>query len=1820
MSTFKRWISGSLLAAALMAAPALAAENKQIETFENADFFGFDLRAEQDVSLDQCKTICLGDNQCRAFTYNVSAQWCFLKSDHGRMAPFEGAVAGKVVSVDGQNDLGAPTRLPFVSQDLTQEAAEQRRTIAGIQVDSGLATLTATGRSVLGSQSYGLAVDYLQAALSLDPTDPRLWLDLASANLGLLNSGQNTNFGMVRNATGAALNAYRLSRNLNVRAEALDKLAKALEFRESYRPALEAYKESLALVDSQQVRADYRDLRERKGFRVVDYTVDADGNTARICLRLSDPLVPSGVDYRPFVTVDGQPASDVTASGEQICTGSLGHGRTYRVTLRSGLPAEIGEVLEAPVTINAYVRDRAASVRFTGDSFVLPGSARRGVPIVSINADAVEVELFRIGDRSLASILSDSQFLRQLDGYDAQRIRNDLGEPVWEGTLAVQSELNRETITSFPIDEAVPERKPGVYVMMARIESDQLDSWSPRATQWLVVSDIGLSTLSGTDGMHVFARSLESALPASGVTLNLIARNNEVLGQATTDDDGRASFSPGLVRGKGGLTPAVITAETDVGDFVFLDLTRAGFDLSDRGVTGRAAPGPIDVYTWTERGIYRAGETVHLTALARDDAAMAVAQLPMTFIVQRPDGKEHARIVRNGGAQGGYNLDIDLPDNAMHGSWTVRLHTDPKRVALAESRFLVEDFRPDRVEFDLSVPDAPIVAGQSEQVGVDGRYLYGAPAAGLALEADLVLKSVRDLADYPGYVFGLADEEAISDQIFLSDLPRLDDAGRAAIQVDVDTLPSSTRPLVADLNVRMRESGGRAVERNATMAVQPEGVMIGIRPDFADGLVGENSVAGFGIITVNPDGTRVAQNGLKWTLLRVNRDYQWYREGNSWRFEPVEFTTQINDGILDTATDTTAEVSATVDWGRYRLEVESSDGISAATSIEFDAGWYVSSASTETPDGLEIALDKEVYRAGDVAKLQISPRFAGEVIVTLADEQLHEVISASVPAEGTVIDIPVAQDWGAGTYVTATLLRPGKDSDSRMPARAVGIKWLTVDPEARDLNVSLDVAEQIRPNTSLDIPVTVSGDGVSNGAHIVVAAVDVGILNLTRHPVPDPEAWYFGQRRLGVELRDLYGRLIDGSQGVTGQIRTGGDGPGLAIKGNPPKEKLVALYSGIVALDENGQTTISFDIPQFNGTLRLMAMAWTASGVGSATSDLVVRDPLVITSSLPQFLAPGDVSQLLLEVANTDGAPGDYTVAIEAGDHIALDPTTLPGTVSLDRGEKANWIVGLEGRRPGNEEIVVRLTDSDGEAIETRQEIVVRPATLPVASRFELPLASNGGAVLVDGELLADSYLDGASVSISVTRSRFDVPALLMSLDRYPFGCAEQTTSRALPLLYVSELEAPPALLEDKGLRERVQGAIERVLSYQSTTGSFGLWGPGGGDLWLDSYVTDFLTRAREKDYQVPVQAMRVALDNLQNVLSYTDDPQSEGDSIAYALYVLARNKRASAGDLRYYAESRLDEFDTPIARAQLAAALALYGDGERAQRVFASAYRLADSSNRSRGTSGGYGSALRDDAAMLALAGESRPLTPLISDMVRLVADRQNTTRSTSTQEQAWMLLAARATGEADANLSLLVDGTAHRGALSRRIAGEDLLQAPVRVENTSEGDVTAIVTAIAAPRQAPSAGGNGFRISRRYYDLSGQEVSIEQVEQNTRLVVVLTMEQTNTLPGQIVVTDLLPAGLEIDNPKLVDSANLSGFDWLGETSPAHVEFRSDRFVAAFEASSGESDRFTTAYVVRAVTPGVYTHPAAKVEDMYRPHLAAQTATRWMEVKAPTP
>mgnify|MGYP001384176439 CR=1 FL=1 len=1824
-------VSAALLALILLPgapSPAAAQGASNILLSPNADYYGFDYDTNKDISLSACISACRNDARCQAFTYNKKSRWCFMKSDFGRSQPFAGTTAGRKTA--NQVDAATGTALPpppdpaFISASMRKNANSLPGRLKKWYKPgrNGFNALKKSAFRNLQDKQNLQAAKTFGAALALATDDSAVLIAYGRAIMRQKDlTGKKGR--LVREvAASSAILAYRAAPGPAVRADALNALAEALVAQKQWRMAMSAYKASLDISQNPRIAKTLAALRANHGFRVAKHQVDSDSANPRICLRFSQGLK-ADFDFSPYVRIDGQPPQALKLKGDrQLCLEGVSHAATYQLTLRQGLPsANDGEVLEKQVDLKVYVRDRAPAVRFTTKGFVLPRLGSQGIPVVSVNASEIEVKIYRVNERNLTNLLQKGSFLSQLTEYRAGSIGRDMGEQVWTGKLDVAQQRNKEVTTSFPVTEALPKRQPGVYVMLAKAKGGKTEEWDSQATQWFVISDIGLSSLSGSDGLHAFARSLSTAKPLQNVELRLMARNNSVLATARTDERGYVHFEAGLTRGKDGNAPALLLAEGPAGDTVLIDLGKPAFDLSDRGVSGRAAPPPMDAYLYTERGIYRPGSTVHAVTLLRDRKAMAISSVPLTYVFTRPDGIEYRRYKVEDGGLGAYGLDIPLPASSSRGTWRLAVHADPKKDALAETTILVEDFLPDRFEFDLTPKTAWLQPGAGNQIEISGRYLYGAPAGGLGLNGDLRIRAVRTLPGFEGYRFGLAGEDPVDDSRSLADLPVTDANGMASLSVDTGRLPVSTRPLEATLLVRMIEAGGRAVERSAVLPIRPTKTLIGIKPLFKGDELGEGETARFDVIAAAKDGKAAALSGLKWELVKLERSFQWYRQNGRWNYESVEYTKRVANGVLDITAEAPARIAAGIGWGNYRLEITGEGEGAPASSIKFSAGWYAAGADADTPDFLDIALDKKTYRPGDTARVNISPRHDGIALVQVVSDHLIAMKAVPVAKAGTRVEFPVDESWGGGAYVTATLYRPMDVAAARGPGRAIGLKWAGIDSAPRRLEIAMDLPQQFRPGAKLTIPLSLKGLAPGAEAFVTVAAVDVGILNLTRYQPPAPEGWFFGQRRLGMEFRDLYGRLIDGMLGVRGKIRSGSgdddEASRMSMQGTPPAQKPVSLFSGIVRVGEGGKASISLDVPQFNGTLRMMAVAWSQARLGHAVRDLIVRDPIVVTASLPRFLAPGDTSRLLLNIVNTDGPAGPYTLTIGLPPHLTLEGAAASRPLQLAAGGSATVNIPVKALAIGSGDISIGLAHAGGTAVSQKLTLAVRAAQPLITRRQVLPLAGSGQLTLsIDSDMVAGLRPETASVSVSISRAGgLDLPGLLLGLDRYPYGCTEQTTSRALPLLYLADVAKEARLDAGKPIRERVAKAIDRVLTRQYYSGDFGLWSPGSDNLWLSAYVTDFLTRAREQKYDVPDKAFDKALRHLENSAAYNRKIKNGGRDIAYALYVLARNGRASLGDLRYFTDSRLDEFTSPLARAQLGAAFTYFGDTARAKSAFEAAMALLPTAKPDP-LREDFGSSLRDVAAILALDAAISPPPLPVKSLTDLLKLRRAETPLTSTQEKAWMLLAAHGLLQSGEEIRLRLNGSARAGNLFARYRAAELDDAPVNIVNDGPGELEALVNVTGVPDRPLPAGGNALSISRSYYTLTGEKIDISAVKQTQRLITVLKVSESAPKRARLLVVDRLPAGLEIDNPAIMTSAKLKALSWLPKQSAAaHAEFRDDRFVAALERKPGKTGEFTLAYMVRAVSPGQYVLPPATVEDMYRPHVNARTATGRMVV-----
>ena len=485
------------------------------------------------------------------------------------------------------------------------------------------ATLKSDADAAFKRNDFRTGLDLLGKIAATAPEDSGNWLRLARTIFQIRPVNSNEQTFLLERASTAAYIAYQRAGNAGEEADALAVLGRALGERKLWRPALDAMRLSLDLREVAEVRGQYEKLRDQHGFRLLDYSVDSDGSTPRACFQFSEELA-KRVDFSPFVAQAGSDKPALSSEGKQLCVEGLKHGERYNINLRAGLPSTVKESLPKSAEFNIYVRDRRPFVRFTGKAYVLPRTGQRGIPLVSVNTPAVNVDVFRIGDRNLINTVIGGDFQNTLSRYELGDLGDERGVKVWSGELATATTLNQDVTTAFPVDQAIGDMQPGVYVMTAAPKNPGSQDDSSLATQWFIVSDMGLSAFSGNDGVHVFVNSLASTEAVAKAEVRLIARNNEILATRKTDDAGHVLFEAGLARGEGGLSPAMVTVMSEKADYAFLSLKSNAFDLTDRGVSGRIVPAGADAFVYAERGVYRSSETVHLTALLRNGQGNAI--------------------------------------------------------------------------------------------------------------------------------------------------------------------------------------------------------------------------------------------------------------------------------------------------------------------------------------------------------------------------------------------------------------------------------------------------------------------------------------------------------------------------------------------------------------------------------------------------------------------------------------------------------------------------------------------------------------------------------------------------------------------------------------------------------------------------------------------------------------------------------------------------------------------------------------------------------------------------------------------------------------------------------------------------------------------------------------------------------------------------------------------------------------------------------------------------------------------------------------------
>jgi alpha-2-macroglobulin len=1577
-----------------------------------------------------------------------------------------------------------------------------------------------------------------------------------------------------------------------------------------------------------------------EGMAFVRLRTEMSGAEPRACLEFSRPLsTDPSVNYADYLVMDPAATYQTDVSGSLLCLSGLPFEPERQVTVREGLPAQSGERTEYDETFTLTFGDRPAYVGFAGGGVILPRSEADGIAIETVNVSKLAIEVLRVPDRILSQHQIDSGETNEEGGWgywSFNRAGEDVGVTVYEGEIDIDIGNRRNTAitTVFALGAALRELRPGAYVVKVRDASPSAGQRpgsdteaAASAYRWILYTDMALQSFSGATGLDVVVRSLRTARPMANITLTLIAQNNEELVRARTDNEGRVRFAEALVNGEGPARARYVMAYGAEGDFAALDLQRPALDLSDRGVDGRRPPGDIDAYLYTERGIYRPGERVRLIGLIRDQLGRAIANRQSTLVVYRPNGTEARRIRMTEAVDGGaIAKNIELDRSAPRGLWRAELLVDGQEAPAGRVSWSVEDFVPQRLRVQIEASEEALRRGQTRPIEIQADFLYGAPGAGLAVEAEgRLMVDPNPFPQHRGFSFGRSDE-SFDERYFQLPSTVTDGGGAAQLTLQLPEEPETTLPLRARIIASVADPGGRLVRESFTAPVRLNDMYLGLQPEFENRRAGAGERVAFDVIAVNAEGRRVAARGVQWQIVREEWSYDWYLDNGDWRWRRTGRDIPVDGATVDIGAGEALRIAKDgLRSGSYRLIVRAAG---AESSQRFGVGWGGPADDDATPDMVSVVAPDDPVRPGARARVQIRPPYAGEAQIVVATDRVIETRTVRVTPDGTTVNLPVTAEWGAGAYVLVTVMTPRDPVNLPVPRRAIGVAHVPVDVGARTLNVEAGAnLQHVRPRTRQDVEVRVTNAPGGERVRVAIALVDEGILNITKYESPDPVDYFFGRRALGVDIRDDYGRLLNPNLGAPATARQGGDalgGEGLTVV----PTRTVALVSDIVEV-RGGRATIPIDIPDFNGTLRLMAVAWSETALGQDAEQIVVRDPVVAELILPRFLAPGDEAQGALNIDNVEGPPGAYTVTISGSDAARIE--RQPRRFQLARGQRQTALIPIAGGPLGVGSITLRLEGPQGfAAVERSYDIQSRAPFLPITIVDTEPLAA-GASWRAPSNALARFQPGGQALISFSNLAGIDPAPLLDELYRYPYGCSEQLVSVAMPLLYYNTLASEAGRDADPRIRRRVQEAATQLLDRQAPDGSFGLWAAGDGNAspWIGVYITDFLYRAQQAGYAVPRQPMQQAYNALRRVarlngfgsVNYQFEvyrwPGSNDTaellrsrSAAYALYVLAKAGEADIGQVRYFHDARLNSEPSPLARAQIAAALAHMGDRARSRNAF----RMAERALGYRNVGDWYQTPLRDLAGVLALAAEAGE-TEMVDRLRRRLERDAPEAERLMTQEQTQLLLAASTLLERAGPVNVTLDGQ----AMSERrvMADAQRLAAGLAFRNAARGPVWRTLATSGAPREAPPAMQAGYSIDKRAFRMDGTTADLDAVRQGDRIVIVLSGQPEGARNYPTVLVDLLPAGLEIETVLRPEDAlgrvNWDGtrrggpFAWIGELTDTQVaEARDDRFVAAADLRR----EFRYAYIARAVTPGRFTMPAAQVEDMYRPGVMARTDT----------
>jgi uncharacterized protein YfaS (alpha-2-macroglobulin family) len=1541
-------------------------------------------------------------------------------------------------------------------------------------------------------------------------------------------------------------------------------------------------------------------------------------------------------DVRPRLTVD-------PPIGELKCVQEHGKGyrvggrwsldASYRVSLAPGVPfggwlttqKPVAFIAQTPVRVNGMLGFVAK------DRYILPRRFGNVLPVQTIGYEGLRVVLHRVFPSNLALAVDEIQYGLWSAGLVGSKLVSRWSSRVAQADLPLDIDPLESLTTPLHLDRLTSEPLRGIYALTAQGMAGG-DAVGRPDTRLLLMTDLGMLAHWQRDELLVFVHDLHSLRPTADGRVAVYSVKNQLLGGGRTNAEGTArlsGFDPDLGE------PYVVVVEAE-DDFTFLPLNGPEREALPRGAEGAAYDADeYDAFIHADRDLYRPGDTVHLRWLVRQRYGDALAGAPLTLEVLKPNRKPlltRTIELSEWGVAG-----FDLPTQRIHptGRYRVRLKIPGGEKIIGHYDFRLEEFVPHRMKAELSLDDARWVDGRGPfEIALNAQHLFGAPAAGRIAEARLTFSGGFSFPHLTGFRFD-NDRAIATDDVPLGEV-ETDAAGRAVFRHHGRAGRNDTKPLRVRVRGEVRELGGREVGAAPVSAVWfPSPVCLGLNLEPS---TSSQSVA-VHVAAVQPDGGPAETSTATVTLERATWSYS-VRRYSTHRDASLTGGYAPFDSREAALVDGRGRVDFTVeDYGRYRVTV-GAPGNPQVSTMEFSVygGRPHVSASPE-PELVTLELEPEDpaagFAVGRMARLTIRYPFDGaRAVVVVQGERLHRVLTTELRDRMATVDLEIQPDWYPNVWIETTVIHPLADEREEVfPFSSFAATMLRVVDPDRAIDVAFDDPPvEVRPAEPHEIVIrTRDAQGRPVAAAVTLAAVDEGIHGITNYRTPDPLGWFGRPRRPEFHYAHYYDRLADKWKQPAPGGDDGGGGGGEQRLGRPGTNwiRTVALWSGEVVTDADGRAAVMLDLPEFDGRLRLVAVAANARATGVAEAPLLVRRPWLLQTSLPRFLLPGDRARTIGTLYNLSPTTGTTVMTAATSGTLALaDATRATRALRVSPGDETTMAVELlAGESPGRGVALwsAEVADADGRTVESLRQTAALPVGEPAAyeARPATRVLQPGESARFDSAAFRQDDWTGLSITVGAN-PLLRLENALKSVVGYPYGCVEQTVSRLLPLYLLRKQSAllDRSVVPVENLDLFLQAGIDRLFAMQTASGGLANW-PGSNIPYPygSIYALHFLTLAHngrelsidEMDYAVLRRYVRrLALDP-------ADGTPAGLYQRAYAVYVLALGGDREAVE----AIARFETLEMPRAsRYLLAAALARNTRDEDRVRVFLNAAATFEYNERT--AAGILNSPIRNRAvqllALVEMKAPAEELQPLADELARFL---EGTSRAT-TQESAFVIAALASYLDHLAADTAAAAATIRRGETESAIEGLETFRERLSgpggafvVANTGRAPIYVNTVASGIPLAPPDGPvADGVVMGRRFLRQDGSTVEPDALLQGESYIVQLSIGPERDLEN-FVVADLLPAGLEVQNPRLDRETRADSAESNVQASPSHLELRDDRVILVFDrlvqTRYNDPDRpdrtLMFRYVVDAVTPGIFQHPPAVGECMYDPATRGATA-----------